>query len=460
MLLLQAAEYLLFAIATLFVIYLTIYSIVLIFSAVSGINKSEQLKNLSLTSNLTHRKYFAPVTIVVYLKDNINNAAETLRALQAQKYALFEIIAVDDGSSDDTVADIIKSFNLQPTGKPVCRRIRSDADVRVFESFDEKIHVTLLSLPDIGRANALNMGMNAAAYPYVLFLDAGCVLTPDAVENFVTPFHVDERTQTCESFCAVANGIHSGSGAANTYHVPKKALVIAQILENGRQTLISKPFKRVSKGKLLFAGASILFKKEMAINAGGFHPDGSGENAELAARIYAYCAENGIECRTAHTPTTVCFRHVGETVREVRAARRARHTDIMDTISILKRRAVKEKDLPVYPFRSYLGYLFFDFLKPYLELVGVVSLLTAFAMGKLNTELLFVFLAAFVLLGTTVAFTAFLTETSRLGIKPPARDILWVLAFAMIENAGLRAFLGIIILSTYRVSRKRESSGK
>jgi len=34
------------------------------------------------------------------------------------------------------------------------------------------------------------------------------------------------------------------------------------------------------------------------------------------------------------------------------------------------------------------------------------------------------------------------------------------LAFAMIENAGLRAFLGIIILSTYRVSRKRESSGK
>ncbi|HOU11439.1 MAG TPA: hypothetical protein PLD68_12205, partial [Clostridiales bacterium] len=80
MLLLQAAEYLLSAIATLFVIYLTIYSIVLIFSAVSGINKSEQLKNLSLTSNLTHRKYFAPVTIVVYLKDNINNAAETLRA--------------------------------------------------------------------------------------------------------------------------------------------------------------------------------------------------------------------------------------------------------------------------------------------------------------------------------------------------------------------------------------------
>jgi len=132
----------------------------------------------------------------------------------------------------------------------------------------------------------------------------------------------------------------------------------------------------------------------------------------------------------------------------------------MDAISILKRQTVKEKGLPVYPFRSYLGYLFFDFLKPYLELVGVVSLLTAFAMGKLNTELLFVFLAAFVLLGTTVAFTAFLTETSRLGIKPPARDILWVLAFAMIENAGLRAFLGIIILSTYRVSRKRESSGK
>lgn len=455
--LLQAAEYLLSAIATLFVVYLSVYSIVLILSAVSGINKSEHLKNLSLTSNLTQRKYFAPVTLVVYLKDNENNAAETLRSLQGQKYALYEIIAVDDGSSDDTAVEIIKSFNLQPTDKPVCRRIRCESDVRVFESFDEKIPITLLCLPQTGKASALNMGINAAAYPYVLFLDAGCVLTPDAVESLISPFHIDERTLTCESFCAVANGIQSESGAIKAYHVPKKALVITQILESGRQTLISKPFHRISKGKLLFAGSSILFKKEMAANAGGFNPAGEGENAELAASIYSYCAENGIECRAAHTATTVCFRRAGESVRDIRLKRRARYTDMMDAKTTMLRHKTKKENLPVHPLGSYLFYLFFDFLKPYLELVGIVALLTAFAVGRINTDLLFVFLAAFVLLGTAVAFTPFLSETSRLGIKPPFRDILWVLAFAMIENAGLRAFLGIIVLSAYRVRGKREN---
>lgn len=455
MLLLQAAEYLLSAIATLFVIYLTVYSIVLILSAVSGINKSEHLKSLSLTSNLTQRKYFAPVTLVVYLKNNNDNAAETMRALQGQKYALFEIIAVDDGSADDTVDEVIRAFNLQPTDKPVCRQIRCDAQAHVFESFDERIPVTLLCLPETGRAGSLNMGLNAAAYPYVLFLDAGSVLTPDAVENLISPFHIDERTQTCESYCAVANGIRSEAGAVKAYHVPKKALVITQILESGRQNLISKPFNRILKGKLLFAGSCILFKKEMVINAGGFDPAGAGENAQLAARVYSHCAENGIECRAAHTQAMVCFRHAGESVRDIRAKRRARHTDIMDAKSTLCRSETKKNGLPVYPLGSYLFYLFFDFLKPYLELIGIVSLLTAFAVGGLDADLLFAFLAAFVLLGTAVAFTAFLSETSRLGVKPPFRDILWVLAFAMIENAGLRTFLGIIILSAYRARKKR-----
>jgi len=455
MLLRQTAEWILTVIATLFVIYLTVYSTALILSAVSRINKTENLKSLSLTSNLTQRKYFAPVSLIVYLKDNEINAADTLRALQGQKYGLFEIIAVDDGSSDGTVNEVMKAFNLQPTDKPICKRIRCGTQARVYESFDEKIHVTLLCVPQTDKPEALNMGLNAAAYPYVLFLEAGCVLTPDAVESLISPFHVNEKTLTCESYCGVANGLLFEAGAIKAYHVPKKALVITQILENGRQMLIARPFHKMSKGKLLFAGSTSLFKKEMVINAGGFAPADTGENAELTARVFSYCAENGIEWQAAHTQRTVCYRRVGETVREIRLKRKERHIDMIRAKDVFRQHGISKKDMPVNPLASYLFYLFFDFLKPYLELIGIVTLLTAFTVGQVDTNILFVFLAAFILLGTAVAFTAFLTETSRLGVKPTFRDMLWVMAFAMIENVGLRAFMGIIVLSAYRVKGKR-----
>lgn len=99
------------------------------------------------------------LSVVVPLYNKEHSVGGAIGSVLAQTYADFEIVVVDDGSSDAS-ADVIRSFD--------------DARIK------------LISTPNHGVSSARNMGILAATGDHVAFLDADDIWLPNYLEELVS----------------------------------------------------------------------------------------------------------------------------------------------------------------------------------------------------------------------------------------------------------------------------------
>ena len=99
------------------------------------------------------------VSIIVPVYNKEEFVKETLDSVLAQTYTKFELILVNDGSTDDSLK-ILKSYA---------------------DRFPEKIH--LIDSVNKGVSAATNLGIQASKGDYIQFLDADDCLSPDKIER-------------------------------------------------------------------------------------------------------------------------------------------------------------------------------------------------------------------------------------------------------------------------------------
>jgi cellulose synthase/poly-beta-1,6-N-acetylglucosamine synthase-like glycosyltransferase/peptidoglycan/xylan/chitin deacetylase (PgdA/CDA1 family) len=102
-----------------------------------------------------------PVSIVVPAYNEIAGIEKAVRSLASSEYPEFEVVVVDDGSTDGT-GDLVDALGL-----PRVRVIRE---------------------PNRGKAEALNTAVAAASYDLIAAVDADTVFEPGTLEALVRPF--------------------------------------------------------------------------------------------------------------------------------------------------------------------------------------------------------------------------------------------------------------------------------
>jgi len=105
--------------------------------------------------------YMGPITVVVPAYNEAANIAATVRSLFASDYPTFEVIVVDDGSTDGT-AGIVERLGL-----PGVRVLRQE---------------------NAGKPAALNLGISQARCDLLVLVDGDTVFRPDALAELVQPF--------------------------------------------------------------------------------------------------------------------------------------------------------------------------------------------------------------------------------------------------------------------------------
>lgn len=121
------------------------------------------------------------VSILVPAFNEARVIARTMTSLLAQDYPDFEVLVIDDGSTDDTLA--------------VARAAGTDPRVRV------------LTQPNAGKAAALNRGLALAEGDVVVVVDADTLLAPMAVRHLVRPF-ADRRVGAVAGNAKVGNRVN------------------------------------------------------------------------------------------------------------------------------------------------------------------------------------------------------------------------------------------------------------
>ena len=128
------------------------------------------------------------ISIVVPAYNEEVTVVQTVKSLLSLDYKLYEIIVVDDGSKDETSRVLIEAYNMQPVRRPLHRSIACQPEEFIYESYEQKVPLTLIRKKNGGKADALNMGINAAQYPYFICMDADSVLQYDSLKKIELPF--------------------------------------------------------------------------------------------------------------------------------------------------------------------------------------------------------------------------------------------------------------------------------
>jgi cellulose synthase/poly-beta-1,6-N-acetylglucosamine synthase-like glycosyltransferase/spore germination protein YaaH/peptidoglycan/xylan/chitin deacetylase (PgdA/CDA1 family) len=214
------------------------------------------------------------VSIIVPAYNEEVNAVSSVESLLNRDYPNFEVIFVDDGSTDRTYERVSHAFAGHPK-------------------------VKVLHKPNGGKASALNFGISQSTAEYVVCIDADTKLMADAVSRLMEHFAPGR----------ILNGAGAGQEADAT--MPGKGLVGAvagNVKVGNRVNLLtrwqsieyisSQNFDRKAFAYLnaitVVPGAIGAFRKKAIEEAGGFATDTLAEDCDLTIRILrcGYIVEN------------------------------------------------------------------------------------------------------------------------------------------------------------------------
>lgn len=439
-----------------FVIYLIGYSTYLFLSSVIGSLMLFKHRNYRKLSNRIDDDYYVPVSILVPAHNEELTVIETVKSLLDLDYKLYEIIVIDDGSDDKTSKVLVDYFKMVEIDKPIRKTLKTKAIKKVYETEEYKVKITLIQKENGGKADALNAGINMSECPYFMSIDADSMLQADSLENIARPILADERIVACGGVIRISNGLKLENGKVNEYHLPKGILVSMQVLEYDRSFLASRILFDQFNGNLIISGACGLFKKDVAIAAGGYDADTVGEDFELVIKLHVFCKMHKIDYRVKYVPEAICWSQAPSTIGDLMKQRRRWNKGLLQGMFKYKELLFNPK-YGMISFISFLYYLIYELLTPFIEIFGVITMIISYFLDLLNVQFMVMFLIIYILFGGILSLCTFLSRLHVENIKLSFRDILKAMLLCVLEITVLRYIVLFARISSFFGYKKNKN---
>jgi cellulose synthase/poly-beta-1,6-N-acetylglucosamine synthase-like glycosyltransferase len=378
-----------------------------------------------------------PVSVLAPAFNEEANVVDNVRSLFMLDYPLFEVILVNDGSKDATLARLITAFELKPSARSFeytvpCKRIRG-----VYES---SAYPNLVVVDKIngGKADALNSGLNLSLYPLFCAIDADSILESDALLRLVRPFlEAPGVTIAAGGVIRVANGCDIRAGRVREVKLVRRVLPLIQIVEYLRAFLFGRMGWSSGNSLLVISGAFGLFDKRVVVQAGGYATDTVGEDIELVVRLHRHLHDRKQPYRIGFVPDPICWTEVPESLRVLRRQRTRWQRGLIDTLwrhrGMMGRPRYGIIGLVALP-----GFFLFEMLSPVIEFSGYLVLPLLLLLGYVPISFASPLLMLSVLYSILVSVLAVLLEDITFRRYPKASDMAVLVGAAVLENLGYR----------------------
>ena len=206
--------------------------------------------------------YYTPISVIVPAFNEEVTIVETVKSLLSLEYTNYEVIVVDDGSTDTTSKRLIETFRMVEVRRPIVRRVQCQPEECIFESFAAKVPLTLIRKKNGGKADSLNMGINAAKYPYFICMDADSVLQYDSLSKIASCVLEDENIVAVGGVVHPSNGVTLENGRIRDTECPRMLSLLCRFWSKIAPSWLqgfSRQIQRLSD----YFGAFGLFKKKL-----------------------------------------------------------------------------------------------------------------------------------------------------------------------------------------------------
>ncbi|PXY02967.1 glycosyl transferase family 2 [Marinifilum breve] len=390
------------------------YAFLLIFSytalsIVSGIALNYYLKKNSFVdySVILDSPLAPSVSVLVPAFNEAKTIVDNVESIYTIHYNNFDVIVVNDGSTDTTFKELQKAFKLERVNFAVNHEIETKEVRGVYKSkLETYSNLIVVDKENGGKADALNVAINVSDKDLFMAIDADSILEPDAVLKLVKPFleRTDRRVIAAGGVVRIANSCVIENGRIAEVCVPKNLLARMQVLEYTRSFLMGRMAWAKLDGLIIISGAMGMFEREVVVQSGGYAHT-IGEDMELVVRIRRYMSEQREKYKIEYVPDPLCWT---EAPSDVSTFGRQRSRWTRGTIETLTDHS-KIFFSPRYGAMGMLGYPFwflFEWLAPLVEVLGIIYAIILYFTGNLSLNFIlitFLFVYTFALFFTTWA---------------------------------------------------------
>ncbi len=442
-------------ISVFFLIYLLIYATYLFLSVLVGAWRLYHLDKMRSIKNEIKHDYYFPVSVLVPAYNEQVTIVDTVENLLKLEYRLYEIIVIDDGSTDNTAALLIDHFRMRPVSRPIRELVKSKPAKEIYEAEDTKVRLTLIRKENGGKGDALNMGINVSSFPYYVCIDADSILQTDSLERIVQPVMEDEKIIAVGGLIRVAQCVAMDEGRVQSYHLPWNLLTCMQVMEYDRAFLASRILLDTFNGNLIVSGAFGLFRKDLVAAVGGYDSDILGEDMELIVKLHEHCRSNKVPYVIRYEPNAVCWSQAPSTLGDIGRQRRRWHLGLFQSL-------VRHKNM-FFNFKygsigtvSFIYYVLYELLSPFVEAFGLLAVIAAALTGYLNVSLIVTFFLVYAVYGAVLSMTAFFQRIYTQNLKIGVPDIFKAVIVSLLENVFFRFILDYIRIVSFIGYRKKK----
>ena len=399
-------------------------------------------------------KVLPSVTIVAPAYNEAKTIIESVNSLMNLSYPDYELVIVNDGSSDLTLDTLRREFDL----KRVDRTYRQDLTTKEVKGIYVNRNLPKLVVVDKvngGKADALNTGINVAAKEYICSIDADSLLEEDALLKLVSRIlEEDVETPALGGNVLPINGCTVEQGAVREKRIPRNRLAVLQTIEYIRAFMCGRLGWAFTNNLLIISGAFGLFRKERGVRVGGYmtssgkyRKDTVGEDMEIVVRICRQMREMRRPYRIRYAFNANCWTEVPEDLGSLQKQRFRWQRGLIEILYF-------HKVMLFNPRYGRIGmiampyYFLFEVLGPLFELQGYLTVLLAAVLGVLYFDIAVMLFVAVVLSGTLISIAALLVAEHAGRLFPP-RDTGRLLLWAVLENFGIRQYFSLLRAAGY-----------
>ncbi len=167
-----------------------------------------------------------------------------VQSLLTLNYPTFEIVLINDGSTDNSMEQLISQFELVPVDFAYNPKIKTQPINHIYKSTNPAFgKLTVIDkVNGKSKADAVNAGINIASFNYFVCTDVDCILDKNALSKLIKPVLEEQKKRVIATGATlrIANSCEIDNGVIIRMKPPRNLLARFQEMEYIRAFVLGK----------------------------------------------------------------------------------------------------------------------------------------------------------------------------------------------------------------------------
>ena len=417
------------ACATYLVLLAMMYAIMLVAATRENRLRAREARVEDFDTLLTS-PFTIPVSVIAPAFNEELCITESVRSLVTLQYPEYEVIVVNDGSTDNTLEELRRAFDLYAVEGDTARPLQASETRCVYRSRRQP-RLTVVDKVNGGKSDALNCGMNHARYRYVCCVDSDTVYNRRALLTGMRLVVRDPAVVVGVTSQVLPSRYPERTNHAEDMHLDRSPFIAWQTFDYVRAFVAARLAWSRANYMLCSVGAFAIWRRDVVLELNGFSRSFTCEDIEFTFRVHEHFRSKKIPYAVHSLAEPVGVTEAPQSIRGLVSQRARWQRVITETVWHYRHMLWN----PRYGTVGFVGmsyYVIAEVLAPLFQVVAVVAIPLAAVAGVLQLGEFVRVLALLALGGAIFTCAAFLLE-ERARHTFSARDLAYMVALSPFE---------------------------